>query len=80
MAISKRLKYIAGLVTPGYIIADIGTDHGYVPVYLLKEHLVPRAIAVDISKDSLKKAEDLAGRAGLAEKMDCRLSDGLPDI
>lgn len=80
MSISYRLKYIAGLVSPGYTIADIGTDHGYVPVFLLREKKIPYAIAVDLSKGSLEKAKELAQLAGLQEQMDCRLSDGLKDV
>ena len=80
MSISKRLKQVAGLVTEGYVIADIGTDHGYVPVYLLREGKIPRAIAVDLSKGSLQKAIENAERAGLSDKIDCRLSDGLKDV
>ncbi len=80
MSISKRLRYIAGLVTPGYVVADIGTDHGYVPVFLLREGIVPRAIAVDVSAGSLSKAVELAQRADLGSRMECRLSDGLQDV
>lgn len=77
MSISYRLKQVAGKVTNGYRIADIGTDHGYVPVMLLREGIVPYAIAVDISKESLQKARENAARSGLEDKMDCRLGDGL---
>ena len=80
MSISNRLKLVAGLVTEGYVIADIGTDHGYVPVYLLREGKIPRAIAVDLSKGSLQKAIENAERAGIADRMDCRLSDGLSKV
>ncbi len=80
MGISYRLKHIAGLVTPGYIVADIGTDHGYVPVYLVKEGISPSAIAVDISKGSLMKAEELARKAGLSDRVECRLSDGFEKL
>ena len=77
MSISYRLKQVASKVTNGYRVADIGTDHGYVPVMLLREGIVPYAIAVDISKGSLQKAMENAARAGLEDKMDCRLGDGL---
>jgi len=80
MSISKRLKFIAGLVTPGYRAVDVGTDHGYVPVFLLREGICPGAIAVDVSEGSLQKAIDLGRRAGLEGKLDCRLSDGLRNV
>ncbi len=65
MAISNRLKTIAELVTPGYRAADIGTDHGYVPIYLLRNGICSYAIAADLSTGSLEKARDNAHRAGL---------------
>ena len=80
MGISKRLKKIAELVTPGLSVADIGTDHGYVPVYLLKSGLIPKALAADISPGSLAKAEQNRLRYGLSECMECRISDGFSNI
>ena len=80
MSISYRLKYVAGLVTPGYTVADIGTDHGYVPVFLLREGRCSHAIAIDLSRGSLDKAREHAERAGLNEQMECRLSDGLSQV
>ena len=68
MGISKRLKLIADMVTPGYVTADIGTDHGFVPIYLLRENIAPRVIAVDISEGSLRKAEENAVYFHLADE------------
>ena len=80
MSISKRLETICSLVTPGLRSADIGTDHGYVPIYLLKNHLAPSAIAVDLSEGSLNKARENIAKAGLQEHIECRRSDGLQAI
>ena len=80
MGISNRLKTIAGLVTPGYIVADIGTDHGYVPLYLLKEGLIPKAIGIDMSKGALEKAGENARRFGLSDRIDLRCCDGLKGL
>ena len=80
MSISKRLKLIANLVTIGNRVADIGTDHGYVPIYLLRNNISPYAIAADISVSTLEKAKENVKRAGLNEKIDCRLSDGFKAI
>ena len=80
MGISKRLETIANLVTPGYRAGDIGTDHGYVPIFLLRNQICPYVIAVDLSKGSLEKAIQNIRRAGLEEKIECRLSDGLANI
>ena len=75
-----RLKTIAGLVTPGYTVADIGTDHGYVPLLLLKNSIVPTAIASDMSPGALAKAVENARRMGLEDKVDFRCCNGLEKI
>ena len=48
MKLSHRLETIASFVRRGSIIADIGTDHGYIPIYLVKEGISPRALAMDV--------------------------------
>ncbi len=78
MAISERLKLIADLVTEGNVIVDIGTDHGYVPIYLLQKNKVSKAIAVDKSQGSLSKAKQNAERFHL--DIDLRLGDGLAPL
>ena len=67
MGLSNRLKIIADMVTPGLTVADIGTDHGFVPIYLLREKISPRVIAVDLSEGSLRKAEENAVYFHLAD-------------
>ena len=54
MDISKRLELVAGLVTRD-VIADIGTDHGYVPIYLYKKGKIRKAYASDVRKGPLEK-------------------------
>ena len=56
MELSKRLTAVASLVTEGASVADIGTDHGYVPIYLVKEGIIKKAIAMDINKGPLERA------------------------
>ncbi len=80
MGISKRLKTIADLVTPGRVIADIGTDHGYVPIYLLRNDICPKALACDLSAGSLAKAKENADFFHLSDRIECRLSDGFDKI
>ncbi|MBR2696473.1 MAG: SAM-dependent methyltransferase [Parasporobacterium sp.] len=93
MGISARLRTIAELVTPGFRAADIGTDHGYVPIYLLRKEISPFVIAADLSPGSLEKARENAERAGflIEDRKDtetkicengivCRLSDGLSEF
>ena len=50
MELSKRLTKVASLVTEGASVADIGTDHGYIPIYLIENQIAARAIALDINK------------------------------
>ena len=50
MELSKRLRAVADLVSPGLIIADVGTDHAYVPIQLVEEGRIPSAIAMDINE------------------------------
>lgn len=80
MAISKRLKTIADLVTPGGVAADVGCDHALVPIYLLREDRVKKVIAIDKSPGSIDKAEAAAIRHGFEDKMDVRLSDGFEKL
>ena len=78
--LSPRLKSIAGLVTPGNRLADIGTDHAYLPVYLCQKGIVPSAVASDLRPGPLKAAEANIRQAGLADRIQTRLSDGLTDF
>ena len=80
MQISKRLKTVADMITRGNVLADIGTDHGYVPIYLVKEGKVPGALAMDIGKGPLEKAIANIKKEGLSEYIETRLSDGLDKL
>ena len=77
MELSKRLKAVAELVTPGMRLADVGTDHGYIPIYLTEAGVIPSAIAMDINKGPLERAKEHIREHGLEGKIQTRLSDGL---
>lgn len=77
MQLSERLKKIASMVTEGNRLADVGTDHGYVPIYLYEGGKIPGAIAMDINKGPLERADLHIGESGLRGKIETRLSDGL---
>ena len=78
LELRPRLGAIAGLVPGGCgCLADIGTDHGYVPVSLLLEGRVRRAVAADIGALPLDHARRTAEQYGVTERMDFRLGDGL---
>ncbi|AEF94695.1 protein of unknown function DUF633 [Desulfotomaculum nigrificans CO-1-SRB] len=75
--ISDRLKLLAGYVPPGSIMADIGTDHGYLPVYLIQQGICPRAVAADINQGPLQAARANVTQHGVADLIDLRLGNGL---
>ena len=80
MNISRRLNRLAGLVTEGSRLADVGTDHGYVPLCLCREKKIPSAIAMDINERPLKQAKSHIAEAGLENYIETRLSDGLHEL
>ena len=78
LELSPRLRALADWVGPGCrCLADIGTDHGYIPAALLLEGRIERAVASDIAPAPLGRARATAERWGLVERMDLRLGDGL---
>ena len=83
MRLSKRIYALADKVIDGDSIADIGTDHGYVPMLLLKQGRSPRAVMSDISEGSLSKARETFALCGLEDRVDdsdFRTGDGLRTI
>ena len=75
--ISNRLTTAAALVTQGYTLADVGTDHGYIPIYLLQQEKIPSAIAMDINEGPLERAKEHIALYGLQAYIQTRLSDGV---
>ena len=80
LPISKRLLCCALMVTPGSRVADIGTDHGYLGIYLLQTGAARHVIACDLRKDPLENARRNAKLFGVDGEMELRLSDGLKKI
>lgn len=78
--LSKRLQAVADSVTKGTIVADIGTDHGYIPIYLVSEHICDMAYAMDVRKGPLERAKANVDKMGLSDKIEVRLSDGLKKL
>ena len=77
MKLTDRLLKIASLVTEGKRVADIGTDHGYIPVYLLNKNKVPFAILADVNKGPLDNARKEVRHNNLLDKTDLRLGSGI---
>ena len=78
--LSRRMKAVASMVTAGYTLCDVGTDHGYVPIALVQGNIIPKAIAVDINKGPLERANEHIRANGLTEQITTRLSNGLEAI
>ena len=77
MQLSLRLSAIAGLVTRGNRLVDVGCDHGYLPVSLYLDGKIPGAIAMDVRKGPLSRAQEHISQYGLDAYIETRLSDGL---
>lgn len=80
MKLSKRLTMVSSFVKKGCIPADIGTDHAYLPSYLIINGICERAIAADIGKGPLMNAAETVRDFGLEDKIKLILSDGLKRI
>lgn len=80
MNIPSRLESIAALVHNGSRLADIGTDHGYLPIFLLKKGVIEYAVCSDIKKGPLANAEKNIKKYGLSDKTRLCLADGLSGI
>ncbi len=76
----ERLRLIAEEIVKGESMADIGTDHGFLPISLLNEGKCKRAIATDISSAAVKKTEEYAAGALLMGELDVRCGSGLETL
>ena len=77
MEISERLRTVASFVKTSRSIADIGTDHGYIPIYLYKGGIIDRAIACDINKGPVERAKNNINMYHLSDKIETRLGNGM---
>lgn len=80
MKLSDRLEMVVSFVLPGSCVADIGTDHGYVPIVLVKRGIAVRALAMDVREGPLARAKEHISRYGLDGQIETRLSDGVSGL
>ena len=80
LELTPRLQAVADLVPLDAVLADIGTDHAYLPAWLLGRGRIRRAIAADINKGPLGRARLTAQQCQCTDHMEFRLCDGLAAI
>ncbi|MEG2080153.1 MAG: class I SAM-dependent methyltransferase [Oscillospiraceae bacterium] len=78
--LSNRLKLTADFVNECEHFVDVGTDHAYLPTFLIEINKAKRAIASDINPNPLKNAEQTIIESNLSDKIELRISDGLNNI
>lgn len=76
MELSVRLQAVADMVSRGRRVADIGCDHGYVSIYLVRKKQCEKVIAMDVNPGPLERAQSNIRRFGLTDYIETRLSDG----
>lgn len=80
ITLDSRLSLCASFVRQDSKLADIGTDHAYLPVWLCQNGVCKSAIAADINPEPLSRGQLTIAQAGLEDKVKTRLSDGLKSI
>jgi len=75
--LTNRLLLIANMVPKGHVVADIGTDHAYLPIYLIQEHISPKVIATEITWGPYRRALINVKKAGLQRFIEVRRGPGL---
>lgn len=78
--LDSRLRLLAEEMTPGGAGIDVGTDHGYLAVYLVQSGLAARMVASDVNSGPLASAESCIAEHGLTDKIEIRLADGLKGL
>ena len=77
MKLDARLAAVASLVKQGSTLIDVGTDHAYLPCFLVQTGVCPRAVAADLRTGPLENARATIAACGLESKIETRLSNGL---
>lgn len=80
MELSIRLKAIVSMIEECDSIVDVGTDHGYVPIYLVKNGVIRCAIASDINRGPVEKAKNNVFSNNVSAQINCRLGSGLSTV
>lgn len=78
--LSDRLLLVADWVKPKSVVADIGTDHAYLPIHLALQDICSKAIALDIRKKPLERAKENINQFNVWDRVEIRLSDGMDKL
>ena len=78
--LSKRLEMVASYVPTGAIVADIGSDHAYLPCYLVHKGIASKAVAGEVVKGPYESAVRQVRTEGLTEQITVRMADGLAAV
>ena len=78
--LTPRLQSVADMVSPCKLVADIGTDHAYIPMYLVENGVAQSAIASDVVDGPVKIARENIARQGLADKVVVTKAYGLKAV
>lgn len=80
ITLSKRLAAAAAFVRDGAVLADIGTDHAYLPIYAVENGVAVRAVAADINDKPLASAVSNIKKHGLTDRITCILTSGFDGL
>lgn len=80
MRLSKRLELVASFVEPESRVADVGTDHGFIPIELVRRGTALKAIAMDVRPGPLMRAKEHIRQYGLEGQIEARLGDGVEGL
>ena len=76
----KRIEAIASLVPNDAFVLDIGTDHAYLPIYLIKNNIAKYVYASDVAEGAINQAISNINKYGLNDKIKPFLTDGIKNI
>ncbi|HHW47071.1 MAG TPA: SAM-dependent methyltransferase [Clostridiaceae bacterium] len=80
MQLKGRLKLVADMVPPCRIVGDVGTDHAYVPIYLVKNKICEKAIATDVRTGPIDKARKNIMQYKMESYIETRVGYGLEPL
>lgn len=80
MELSKRLNAVAAMVTSGHVVCDVGCDHGYVSIFLVKAKKCPKVYALDVREGPLERARQHVEAYACTDYIELKLSDGMKEM